>query len=637
MSKSTPANSPALDLLANALETTFKQRENISIVEWCEKYVTLPRSVARPGLVTFEGSRYLVRPLMRCADYTTRQVNIKYPTRHAKSLIANLVYCWSIVNLKVPFLHVFHDDQIANEHCDERIWPMLDRNRWYDPYQPFRKTHRRVMSGTHANGVAFKFTGSAEGRLQGFPACIAVADEIWQYKAGRLADIRGRLGDFEPLGLDKLICMSQGGAKFCDDWRLQYRSGTVCDWYGICDGCGKPMPLVWMGQRDDRSKFGVVFETKYVGDSRIRSIDRAVETVRFVCAHCGHEHDSTPDWRKRLDRYGDYYHKAEGGELVKEIDLEGEAARRVSYHVTAMMTVGLDRLVHEWIDANNRKERSGSYEDVHAFIEKRLAEETSDFHADQAEILLSSGEEITIEDGTPNWSKAKYRAMGIDTQKDHYWAVVLAFSEEGEVMALFAGRLETMREVNEVRERFGVPYRATGQDIGWNASQVLADIAREGQIKQGRFLCWYGTQGRDYPRGWTHEVKTGKDSTKVRRFWNSQKFEAGFGRTRKQDPKLFAYLQGKGIEVFQFDANTYRTILNRLHMDSMDGRTMFFHSSIDANLVGAHLAADASEICPRTKRVKWKRIGGRPNHIADCFVIAIMIGCAAGWLSVDRE
>lgn len=627
-------NSHALDIVANALETTFRKRENISIVEWCEKYVELPPAVARPGLVSFEGSRYLIRPLMRCGDYTTREVNIKFPTRHAKSLIANLVYCWSIVNLKVPFLHVFHDGDTAFEHCNERVWPMLDRNDWYRPYRPVQKTHRRIMDGTHANGVSFRFCGSAPGRLQSNPACIVVADEIWQWKAGSLSHARARMGDFEPLGLDKLITMSQGGAKYCDDWRLQYASGTVCNWMGICDGCGKPMPLVWMGTREDRSKYGVVFESKYVGDSRLRSIDRAVETVRFVCKHCGHEHTSEPAWRKRLDRYGDYYHERESGELVEESNLPDS---KISFHITAMMTVPLQKLVEEWIEANNRKERSGSYEDVHAFIEKRLAEETTDFHADQPEILLSTGEEITIEEGVPSWSKAKYRAMGIDTQKDHYWAVVLAFSEAGEIMVLFAGRLETMREVDETRRRFGVPYRATGQDVGWNASTVLADIAKEGEIRNGRFLCWYGTMGRDYPRGWTHAVKSGKSETKVRRFWNSQSFEAGFGRTRKQNPKLFAYLQGKGIEVFQFDSNTYRTILNRLHIDSQNGKTLYFHESLDAVELGRHLAADVSEICPRTKRVKWSRKGGRPNHLADCMVIALMIGCAAGWVSVDQQ
>tara|TARA_S200002703_G_scaffold117643_3_gene103315 strand:- start:4656 stop:6368 length:1713 start_codon:yes stop_codon:yes gene_type:complete len=561
-------------------------------------------------------------------DAKTREINIAAPTRGGKTLTADLFYAWSIKNRPVPYLHVFQNDTIAKDHARNRIWPMLDGMEWYQDYQPLVHTHRQIQSGVHRHGMPFLFTGPAVNKLQSKGFATVVCDEPWLYKAGVLDEARGRLADYARQGQDKFICIAQAGNAVCDDWIRQFRSAPMFEWWAPCDACGDMMRLSWSGVGNSGEKCGITYEATKDAQTGTRNVEEARHSARFTCPHCGHNHRDTQAVRRRWNNKGGYYHIDDSGVVIPETDFTG---RKISFRFNSLINTSFADLAGEWVEAQNHFLLLGDENPRIKFIQKRLAEnpEEVDELNDAPRVTVTGTQ---IKDGLPSWDDAHRLAMSIDCQLDHYWIWVEAVNKTGtQTMVLYADRVGSLPEVKELQKDFGVEWSMVGKDISDKRTTRLRDIARMGEIVNGRLQCWFGMAGQEGAReAWTHYNPKLKQS--VMRPYNIQRGDPSMGMHRS-NPE-FEFFKRRGVPFVEWSNTTFKTELHRRYQSSKEGKEMLFHPSINTQLVEQHFSAEY-RVKERNRHV-WKIRGRRPNHLWDCGAMSCALLSISGCLTIGQ-
>jgi len=623
-------NRQALGLISNSLRLAFAPSERDKpIGEWCEKNVVLPKAIAEHGRVNLSPSRYLLTPLERLQDATTREINLAAPTRGGKTLVADLFYVWSIKNRPAPYLHVFQNDTIAKDHARNRIWPMLDAMPWYQQFQPQVTTHRQIQSGVHRHGMPFLFTGPARGKLQSKGFGTVVIDEPWLYKPGVIDEAKGRLADYARQGQDKLFCIAQAGNAVCDDWSRQFRSAPLFEWYGRCDSCHELMRLAWSGVRDDGQKWGVTYLADKDPQTGIRDVDQARQTARFTCPHCGHAHRDTHAVRRRWNNNGGYYHREDDGAITSERDYKG---RKISFRFNSLLNTSFAQLAAEWVEALNHATTLGDENPRIAFVQKRLAENPDEVD-EFTEVARVTVQGADVRDGVPTWEHTEHIAMAIDCQLNHYWVWIEAVNEAGDTsMVLYADRVNTLPEVKDIQTDFAVPFDMVGKDISDKWTERLRGIARMGENVGGRYACWFGMTGSEGTRSsWAHYDPKAKRS--IKRPFNVLTGDPSSGMHRT-NPE-FAFFRKRGVKYIEWSNLVYKNELHRRYTASKEGREMLFHPSVDTKQVAKHFEAE-HRVIERNKQT-WKLRGRRPNHLWDCGAMSCALLSIAGCLRVGGE
>lgn len=584
----------------------------------------LADSFAEHGPLNLARSQYLVAPLRHYQGSKTKEINFKKPTRFGGSLFVDLAYFWTIPNRPVPWLNIFQNDDIAYDHVSQRIWPSLDLMRWYDDYQPIYHSERKIKTGRHRNGMTFKYTGPSPKQLQSKGYGVVVCDEPWMYPEGTIDEAKGRLSDFRELGKDKLICVAQAGAMGShNEWQIQFDSGVLHEWYVPCGKCSELMPLKWTGLREDRSRWGVVYKSETDPETHLRSAEAAKKSVRFECPHCGHQHRDTEALRRRWNAYGGYYHAAADGTLTHERDFAGD---KISFRGTCLLTVPMERLVAEWVDALNDIDASGSFSKHNRFINKRLAEEVDDVQDTSVAILASTDGTDSTDADVPTWDQTKHICLTVDCQMDHFWAWVEAVNEAGDTMVLLAQRIETTGDIEDLQERFGLVHGLIGLDVSNHRSKWAKTIAQYGLFKGTRFHSWWALSGRSMPRGWIDYDS--ERNRKIRRFYQTSRLDPSDGIS---DPVRRKFFKRRGVPLLEFDADSFKDLTWERYKT---GR-MKFHPSVDTSLVGKHFQGE-HRVKERGKHV-WKQIGKRDQHLWDGANMATVLLSTAGYLTIGDK
>lgn len=582
---------------------------------WAGREVLLSQVTAESGRPDFAGRRHQVVPLRRFQDSTTREINLCAPVRSGKNVVTECMMYWAINQRPAPWLQVMQTAPMARDFMLQRIWPALDRMEWFDKWQPDYHVSRPVNKGVFGNGMSWRFTGPAKTQLQSFGACYAVIDEVWQQKVGIIDEVKGRLVDFKRSGRDKLVCISQAGGMECDDWRTQFNSGTLFEWWGPCNSCGELMPLKWTGLREDRSRWGVVYKTE-LDSSGLRNIEVAQKTVRYECKHCGHQHKDSERTRRKWVNKGAYVHQAKDGSLVME---DGWVGDKISLRFPDLLTAPLPEMVGDWVTALNELDLSGSIGKRSTFILKRLAE-WEDEVQDNSLTIEVADEGVSVVEGVPTWDERVACVLTVDCQIDHYWYWVEAANKAGATMVLECGTAYTLPEIEEVKERHNIAIKMVGVDVSDNRPKRAREIAPFGKFNGSKFLSWWGMSGRSMPRGWPD----GKGS---RVFTSLDKINPAYGMTDKVRRKLYAK---RGVPIINFAADQYKDeTWSRYKSGNMQ-----FHPSLDTSVVAQHFAGEHKV----TERgvTKWKQVGKRPNHLLDTANMATVLLSMGGYVKLGE-
>ncbi len=459
--------------------------------EWARDRVNLVPPLTKTGPFDSSISRHLEGPLEALDDDHCREVNILAPVRGGKTLIADVWLTSVIGRTPGPTRWVFQDDKAAKDQAELRTWKIIEANPWLTEMLPSDR-HKNRTTEIIFPGMPLHISGPALGQLQSRGYQNMIADEAWLYKPGRIEELRGRLGDYEKMGTDKLLVMSQGG-EVGSEWDEQCQRGILHDWGMQCLMCGKFMLANrWTLKREDGSRWGMMWN-KHKTDAGLWDIPKVLPTIRFECQHCGQPHIDGVRTKTEWNRTGSYH--------VEKTD---KPRKRRTFHWPAIIDYPWVILVDMYLQAVNAW-RMGNPTPLIQFFQKRMAEMKSENSLLEE---LSFGIRATYEINSA-WPDEHVRLMTIDRQaEDVFWWTVRAWSKRGVSRRIAFGKAFGATELEEMRHRHQVEPHQTFIDSGFKPKGdhgVYSDCLRYG---------WIPVKGAAYengePRSFWHRTKNGR-------------------------------------------------------------------------------------------------------------------------------
>lgn len=410
--------------------------------------------LTKHGHFSVQSSRHFIAPLDAIRSEHVREVNIRAPVRSGKTLIADVAVPWSICNDGASVLWIFQGDDVAKDHAEIRLWPILESCPAIQPLIPSNRHHKRVQEIIFNSGLPLFVKGQALGNLQSRGFKFVICDEPWLYKPGRINEAKGRLGDFVRMANSKLLCISQGGTEE-DDWETQFSSGELNEWEVPCLGCGEFMLPKWTGQRPDGSRWGMVWDSEKDHAERY-NVELALATMRFECPACRHHHHDTEATRAEWNQRGRY---AVIGREIKA---------NKSFHWTALIDYPWAELLKEWLAARESA-HVGNVGPTVQFWQKRMADKKSEATAHEGHQSFSRIATETTDPKSKAWEGEAMRFLTVDRQaEDVYWATIRAWAKgTGESRRLWFGRLYSEHDIEQKREEYGVTPNHVGIDSGY--------------------------------------------------------------------------------------------------------------------------------------------------------------------------
>lgn len=467
--------------------------------EWAQdRNVWLTPPLSKEGWLDLTESRHFVEPLDAMWDDGVRQVNLLAPPRSGKTLIVEVHVHSVIVRQPGGILWSFQEEQAARDEAELRLWPQFEASPHIRKLLP--KGNAARTKEINFRRSPMQITGPADSNFQSRGWQNVILDEVWMYKRGKVAEARGRLGDFEKLGTDKFILLSQGG-ETDSDWDVEVQRGLLHEWFFKCEKCDHLMFPRLRGFRADGSRWGLVFDN-IKNDRGLLVESRVVPTVRFVCEKCGHAHVWSNRLKRELNRTGRY---------VVESAAEKRDFRK-TFRWNALVDTQWDVVCAGYVAALNAL-KLGNPVPLIKFLQKSGAEMASE------RTVLEGGQvfaRVEIQSGA--WEFADERLMAVDKQEDYFWAEVRDFSRRlnGESRRVWFGKPFSYEEIERKREELGVSPERVFIDSGYKAKGpdgVYAACVRYGWTA----VKGVGTVSGERSQAFWHTVRVGEMSVRVQK------------------------------------------------------------------------------------------------------------------------
>lgn len=472
----------------------WRKPDRRTIYDWAHDNVTLPASYAQPGRFDVSTSRHMIKPFDAIQDDSVREVTNMGAIQTAKSLISEISIAWALCNSPGPTMLTMQTDDDAREHCNQRFFEALRSVRGIKDILP---TDRHLMTMTDIYFGPFFLTvnGANISNLQRVSVRWKFNSEVWLWKAGLLAHARGRVSAFEKAGNSKVVNESQGGNEG-DDFHEAHKAGNQGTWSAKCFGCGKHSWLEFEARAESEpaKRACVVWNEDAKRADGTWNVGRAAETARWRCRLCGFEHDDTARTRARWNADGDY------------LDARLDAPLTIrSFRWEALVARPMGALVSQFLEAR-RQQKQGAPQAMMDFTRQRRALSWKQDFSTDAVLLRGAGYNLVDPKITEKITDETARFLTIDRQKDHFWCLVRAWRSNGSSRLLYFARIQTVEQLREIQERFGVEPNRVFEDSGYDAGKVYDDCLSFGwlALKGSQFNYFPITKnGRTFRRMWS--------------------------------------------------------------------------------------------------------------------------------------
>lgn len=496
--------------ICRTLNRCIKPIDDRPIWEWAADNLTLPNSITKSGKFDIGVSSYMRAPLLALQDNRVRRVNLRWPVRHAKTLVSDLWIVWSFVNDPGPTLSCWQTDELSQSHCESRFIPIAMSCKDFVGALSEDRHKTKTQTIVFPGGVTFwSRSGGAISELQTRSVRYLDLDEVWTWKdQSMIKEAEARVGDWEEVGLSKVLYKSQGsftGDIVDADWNR----GSQEWWHFQCGGCRKLIQAKLWDMRQDRSRWGLVWDEKKDKHNQIM-VGATLETVRYECPHCGHKHIESEGHRTRWMRDGCY---------IQSNDNAPDDHK--SYTFSAIMGRGWRRLAEGWINAN-AKAKAGVMDELQIFVQKYMAEPWNLEYASES-IKISTDEY----EPSAQWPDEICRWLTVDVQQNGlFYFVVRAWSRE-ESRRLDFGDTYGWTSIDEIQKKWNIKPNRVWIDYGHWGPEVARECSKRG---------WIACMGRGQENFW-HEVKVKGKTVRINRAYAPpQRVDAYMG-TKKQGQK----------------------------------------------------------------------------------------------------
>lgn len=444
------------------------------IAEWARENIELPLAYAIPGPFHPEKSRHILAVFEALQDDTRRVVNVLKATQTFGTGISDIWLPWTVDNAPGPIMSNWHTDKMGKDHAEARLMPVIRGCKRLARLIPEDRHAKRKQEVLFANGVPMYIQGPSEGNLQGKSIRYQVNDEVWQWKAGRLAEAKARLSQYKKIGTSKVLNISQGGT-VGDDWYKEIYpaedsdAGDLFEWEVPCPHCDG-YQVLRMEEKDPSSPEGKkIHRMKW---------DENGENIYYECALCRKPIYDSDAQRAMFNERGRY-----------RLTRAGRNREVVTFTWTSLIWLPWRDLVKDYRAALAAK-KVGALLPLKAFIQKVLAQfwdekeqiEIRDLRIRYLDYIPSAfpPETKVLPPGAPPpWADERFRFLTVDCQADflEFWAVVRAWGTN-ESRRLWRGRLASWEAVRQLQLDWNVRSQFVMVDSGYRASEVYRQCCR---------------------------------------------------------------------------------------------------------------------------------------------------------------
>lgn len=632
------------------IQSAFRPVDHREIWEWFEQEGTLPSCYAATGKFGSDLAP-MCKPVFRALkSKTVRDVTVMAGVQCIKTLIGEGFLLWSIPNNPGPMQWLQPTDEEAKEHVRERFMALIEN---------FPTIMALLSDSRHDKTAAFlqfvnstlRMEGCGQGNLQRKSIKTQMRSEVWQsdkWIPGRLKEASSRMTQFQHNS--KSYTESQAGydaEMMVDDMHAWWKEGSGSVWNFRCLDCRKLQPFHWTYFRQDGTRAGMRWEDsertrRAGGEWRFNEL---IQTVRYECIYCGHQHIDNPITRRRMSEEANC-------EFVASNPDAPATHESFAWNQLAMPNLpwfetrqgGVKNFLIAWEQA-----KRGYDKPLREFFQKVVNEPYHPAKHSAVERMNTVEVNTAATDGI-EYQGVKFPAvmLGVDVQADHFWACVEAFSARGDSVVLWAGRLLTWDEVSNLQKEWKVaPYRVCVDQSHRGAEVLMECTMRGGVIDTGRkkvWSSWSAMRGSDAADFASQEPGHGRT---IRRVYTVMSGDPCQG-LHLSDPRRGA-LKGKGgCWIFTWSNPTIKDVLIARRDGRARGIQCFVNSGDWTAELGKHMYSQVKRHVPSkygSSKWKWQTISGRPDHLFDCrcmmltraFVDRLMVGQADEKKDVDEK
>lgn len=590
--------------------------ESRPLWQWAHDEVDLPPCYAVPGQFNVDRVPFICGPADALTAPSVRVVVCQSSVQSLKTLLGELWLLHSIVNNPGPTQWLQNTDEEAKEHAEERFQALVDgcdsarrmltANRWD------RKTSSIVFKH-----MFLRMEGSENIKnLQRKSIKNQMCSEVWQWPAGRLSEAEARLTQFTYNS--KRYIESQAGIAG-DDMDLAFRSGDQNVWHIACESCGHLQPMRWSAMRQDGTRAGMIWDDGARRADGTWNLTKLQPTIRYECVRCGHGHIDDIRTRMLLNSTGRY------------VQLNPDAPSHIksfSWNQLTVENLSWFRQVQRWLEAREQA-HIGNEVPMREFMQKVLAEPYDPAKANNVEKQPTVA--IDLSGGDAQWPGEKYRFLTVDVQEDHFWALVTGWTQGGDSIVWWFGKLASWSEVSAMQDQWKIPARCVFVDSAWRTREVYAECVQRGseEVVDGhkRWVSWRALKG-DERHEFIAFISRGPNRGK--------RIGRPYGwPPSKGDPMLGAHVQSemRGVmcPLISWSNPSIKDIAAARRDGKAKGCKVMIHEQVDASFTQHMFSERRTRVFDKVgrERHRWERIGKRPNHGWDCMCMAIVAACLA--------
>lgn len=426
-----------------------------------------------------------------------------------------------------------------------------------------------------------------QNNLNRISARFVFCDEVWKWKPGHLRMAARRSLAFGWIG--KLIIGSQAGFAG-EDLDRHWQTTTQEEWSFPCPCCGVVQPYSWDAVR--------LPEGGLTGDGINENL--IMRGTWLECSGCKARLEDSEETRNRLNAAGRYVRR----------NLAADPSNR-GFHWNALAARPWGELAVEWARAK-LAQSNGDDRPLEIFYQQQMATAVDRSKIDSSEEITPGAFKLREEwadEGAFDLAdrvvlpkaeaegpaQARLRFIGIDAQRDGYYAVCRSYAKDGRSRLYDWAFFNTPEEVEAFRVRCGVIPPFTFIDCGDQMDQVHRIAARYG------WNCTRGTRKTEFP--WTTKDQDGKTKVKSR----------PYSKPREVEPA-----KGLLTRVYYFGNLPFNDLLFRLR------RSGVHQYPVDAGEDYVRQMTSERRIIANNGQPLWRPPAKRPNHLWDCETLLML-------------
>lgn len=611
--------------LKNIWDSAWQPPDRRPPWQWAEENILVIPHSPQSGRFRSAASPWIREPLECIADPRVNVISIIAGIQSTKTLFAEIAQAWKAVNDPGPTLMLQQRDADARDYNATRFRPFMEAIPAVKRLFHHDRHKIKLESFTFVNGATTWFLGAENIRnLQSRTIKTVFGDETWTWPPGHMTEAEARVSSY---GFNaQVIFYSQAGV-VGDDTDKKFETTDKREWHYRCPHCAEYFPFDWDRVSCDDEAATARGEYDY----------NVVRATTVYHSPCGHEFSDSTRNRKAMNLHGRYFATNPNAVignvgfhwnqlccvswgLLKELELRAKHAMRRG-DIGPMRQFEQKRLARSWGGAaiSEAKLKTAKYSPadnwpLEGIIYRKSIRHRPVLGADPNE------EERAMLDAIISGS-IPLRALTVDCQMDHFFAVARAWAPRGDSRLLdWRGGKEGEKslfsydDIEVMAEEWGISPGLIFLDNGNDTHNVNLECARRG---------WRALMGSGRP-SFVHRVMKRDRKGKNRRV----------AMDRYYSPwRPVAFSPVLAAQTALWSNLNIKDMLARLMLNEEGAPSWEVYDTVEAEYK-KQMESEARTV-DENGVASWDRLGKRANHLWDCEAMQIVVASMMGLVGAE--